>query len=1468
MSNSGGGAATHGGIEFQQRVSAWFAVALLKGKDLAQDLELGAPFVSESLSWETSAAIDDLLLRAGSHSLLVQVKRSLNLSSGEDSEFRSVLDQFVSRFLVHPGESEHFVLIVSPRASQRIKDDLKKLLLSIRLNEAGYADNPRSKQEDKVLQDFRQEVADAFMALDSLPMTEERFVHFCKKVRVVVMDVEANAPHEQSALMMLGDIPRIGDSAPLVWPLVIAQCLRFGTGRLSCTRNALRSIVFASLERTSADIETQPEPETSDALRRPLKLFFSFTHADTPHRLALERHLSPLIRSGRIKLAYDRKIEIGAKWEPDVHLHLESADLILVLVSQGFLASNYCWDIELKRALERHELGQARVLPIFIEPCHWQDASFAHLQGLPSHGKALTEGPLEQGYAKVVQELATLIQGWELPAGPNPAAPGGFERDRYLRSLLARLEQLEDENLFSPDAYIELSKDITTPAVDPHPDFEGDEAHQVPAFARHLRRLIRRTRRSLIQLLSEPRTGRVLALLGEPGAGKSILMRRLARDLVQAALKNPQAPLPLYFSLGTYTQSRAGAPLPVEEFIQKFLANGPAPERALMPHVQESLATGRLILLFDGMDEMPRADFSARVAALRDFMQRQTLCRILVSCRTHDFPRSQLKVHQVRLSPLSPRQARTFLRRVLKVPWWSRGDLIHQVLAPQSPLAGLARNPLFLTLLGRYIVARGRLPESRAELFQGFVDPHLDRAVSLRPSAERIVLLESLGRLGLAMLDCSGVGTAVPVHQALAHARIDPEEGARWVDLAQLTGFVKRDVATGALRFLHPRLQEFFAALALTRAPPEEREEWLVANIDNPWLEEVYLLVAQAGADLSTFAEAVLDEADGHLSVAPGTVLRSAGVAAEFTDESRLILMGRMFEAARLPEDHPVVTRMAKLLARLEQEASKHPLPELRTRRLFRAVRGALVSHSQLAPRIEAALTSTEIWREEAAFKVLASRAADDTHAKRRLALHLLQQAVYRDLWLNSPRLRDYLADEPKLVEIRSLLGLSVFLHLGLIVGLTACWSIAAGFLVGAVPAFFSVVVSILFYFAQFSRRRHLPATPSALGSQFLVLTFHGAALLTWTGVALTALLFKWLFTETPLRAALMIQVLDFPGRSSTVMTCSVLVMFVAAFSRWLAAWLASPSKSLRWGVVAGLLGSTMGSLWEGFSPWLLAWVCATCACALYLHPRLSFKIRLPSPGTRRILTYILLGGLGTVAVAFAIGKTLAAYPGLLGHVFSATRAVHAKPLSRQTLVLQQALGWLLAIVPTLLTTWWVAKFCYSNISALLLVTRAPPGPFRLAQLSLALRVLISPLVMLEGRRAAIHRMGEMEPPSEALVIALLEYSHFGQGRADDRPEIAKAVDALQEKLRREFTHDIQCSLQNELSVLATIAKAWQGQDVLCRKVCQEWMKRLGLSLTDIEPLLQGDGTGQELAEVLRQLISSASPSKAGGTAS
>jgi hypothetical protein len=121
-----------------------------------------------------------------------------------------------------------------------------------------------------------------------------------------------------------------------------------------------------------------------------IEVFYSYSHADESLRDQLQKHLALLKRQGVIANWHDRGISAGSEWKKQIDDHLESAGIILLLVSADFLASDYCYDVEMMRALERHEQGEARVIPIILRPCDWMESQFGKLEALPRDAKPVT----------------------------------------------------------------------------------------------------------------------------------------------------------------------------------------------------------------------------------------------------------------------------------------------------------------------------------------------------------------------------------------------------------------------------------------------------------------------------------------------------------------------------------------------------------------------------------------------------------------------------------------------------------------------------------------------------------------------------------------------------------------------------------------------------------------------------------------------------------------------------------------------------------------------------------------------------------------------------------------------------------------------------------------------------------------------------------------------------------------------
>src|SRR5205807_987125 len=114
-------------------------------------------------------------------------------------------------------------------------------------------------------------------------------------------------------------------------------------------------------------------------------------HKDERLAKKLNTYLGPLLREGLIEQWHDCDISAGMEWEQQINEHLNESHIILLLISPDFVDSDYCYSIEMKRALERHERGEAYVIPIILRPTYWQSAPFGKLQALLTDGRPIRD---------------------------------------------------------------------------------------------------------------------------------------------------------------------------------------------------------------------------------------------------------------------------------------------------------------------------------------------------------------------------------------------------------------------------------------------------------------------------------------------------------------------------------------------------------------------------------------------------------------------------------------------------------------------------------------------------------------------------------------------------------------------------------------------------------------------------------------------------------------------------------------------------------------------------------------------------------------------------------------------------------------------------------------------------------------------------------------------------------------------
>lgn len=120
-------------------------------------------------------------------------------------------------------------------------------------------------------------------------------------------------------------------------------------------------------------------------------LFISYAHEDEEIKNELDKYLKVLKRSGKIDTWNDRALIAGQEWNQTIMSELNKANVILLLISVDFNASDFIWDKELASAMKRHEEGTAHVVPIIIRKCEWSKMPYAKLQALPRNAQAVTE---------------------------------------------------------------------------------------------------------------------------------------------------------------------------------------------------------------------------------------------------------------------------------------------------------------------------------------------------------------------------------------------------------------------------------------------------------------------------------------------------------------------------------------------------------------------------------------------------------------------------------------------------------------------------------------------------------------------------------------------------------------------------------------------------------------------------------------------------------------------------------------------------------------------------------------------------------------------------------------------------------------------------------------------------------------------------------------------------------------------
>jgi hypothetical protein len=418
--------------------------------------------------------------------------------------------------------------------------------------------------------------------------------------------------------------------------------------------------------------QQKPPPTTS--------IFCAAAPSDTSFLAEWERHLLPLIQVGRITVWSEQHLVAGAGRLQQLNGHLDRAQVIVFLLSADFFASDECIEL-MERALE----GSARVIPLLVAPVDWKTSPMTNLACLPSDGTFVMNWKNQaDAFHRCVQDLRQFIGlPTVLPLTHRQGETSVLQnqnRTRMLRRLRLDYGKLMKQSLQGA-AWLELGLASIPDGVQNRVNLllriESSAEQHLPAGT------------SITEVYDKAE--HELLILGEPGAGKSMLLLDLAQQLVMRAERFQTHPLPVILPLSSWAVKHTA----LQDWIAEQLAEiYDVPRKLSMQWVREE----QILPLLDGLDEMDETARSACIAAINAY-HRAHLTPLVVCSRTKEYKaateRHRLALQEaVVVQPLTYEDVDTYLIQAGKPL-----TALRSALKKNAALHDLATTPLMLNIL-------------------------------------------------------------------------------------------------------------------------------------------------------------------------------------------------------------------------------------------------------------------------------------------------------------------------------------------------------------------------------------------------------------------------------------------------------------------------------------------------------------------------------------------------------------------------------------------------------------------------------------------------------------------------------------------------------------------------------------------------------------------------------------------------
>ncbi len=186
-------------------------------------------------------------------------------------------------------------------------------------------------------------------------------------------------------------------------------------------------------------------------MTEPIKVFLSYSHKDDELKKEFCDHLAVLQNNQLIAAWQDRNIDAGLEWADAIHQNLEQAEIILLLVSSAFMASRYCYSIEMQQALKRHKTGAATVIPVIIRDSSWTTSPLGQLQAVPRDNRAVAtwgdQFARDTAWRQVTEEITKVAQGM---IDRRQSESMAVQKANAIQAFRAKAESFYKDGVISP----------------------------------------------------------------------------------------------------------------------------------------------------------------------------------------------------------------------------------------------------------------------------------------------------------------------------------------------------------------------------------------------------------------------------------------------------------------------------------------------------------------------------------------------------------------------------------------------------------------------------------------------------------------------------------------------------------------------------------------------------------------------------------------------------------------------------------------------------------------------------------------------------------------------------------------------------------------------------------------------------------------------------------------------------------